>query len=96
VRNYDALQWRNSGYSARLGLFAGSIDARAFLPVILLLFHISWTTFYIFVAGVALFGILEFLGYSAPVAIRRLRCWIAGRRRYVHRTVIRRRRFVHG
>jgi len=96
MKDYSDILWRNSGLSARMGLGVASIDARAFLPILGLIFHISWTTFYIFVGAVSIFSFLEFLGYSAPVAIRKLRSTIAGRRRYVHRSKDRLRRLTHG
>lgn len=96
MKYYDHTQWRNSALSSRMGLGFTSIDARAFIPILAVLLHISWTTFYIFLGAVALFSFLEYLGYSAPVAVRKLRSIIAGKRRYVQRTVARRKRFVHG
>ena len=96
VRDYGPVQWRNSGLSARMGLIIASIDARAFLPILALLLHISWPTLYIFIGAVSFFAFLEFLGYSAPVAFRKLRSLIAGRHRFVQKTVARRRRIIHG
>lgn len=96
MRNYDHVQWRNSGLMPRLGLLVVSIDARATLPIILVLFHISWTTFYIFLGAVILFSVLEFYGYTFSVATRRLRALIAGRYRFVQHPISKRRRFIHG
>lgn len=96
MKFYEDVQWRNSGLSARMGLGVVSIDARAFLPILGLILHISWTTLYVFMAVVSLFAILEFLGYSAPVALRKLRSLIAGKHRFVQRTVSRRRRLING
>lgn len=96
MKFYEDVQWRNSGLAARMGLGFVSIDARAFLPILGLILHISWTTFYIFVAVVSLFAILEFLGYTAPVALRKLRSLIAGKHRFVQKPVTRRRRLING
>lgn len=96
MKFYEEVQWRNSGLAARMGLGVVSIDARAFLPILGLILHISWTTLYVFMAVVSLFAILEFLGYSAPVALRKLRSLIAGKHRFVQRTVSRRRRLING
>lgn len=96
MKHYEEIQWRNSGLSARMGLLAFSIDARAFLPILALILHISWTTLYLFLGAVSFFALLEYLGYSTPVAIRKARSMIAGRHRFVQRTTSRRRRLVHG
>lgn len=96
LKFYDHIQWRNSGLSARMGLLVVSIDARAFLPILALILHISWTTLYIFIGAVSFFAILEYLGYTAPVAMRKARSLIAGRYRFVQRTTSRRRRIIHG
>jgi len=96
MKSYETIQWRNSGLVARMGLVVLSIDARAFLPILLLILHISWTTLYIFIGAVICFALLEYLGYSAPVAVRKARSLIAGRHRFVQRTISRRRRLIHG
>ena len=96
MKFYEDTQWRNTGLAARMGLLVFSIDARAFLPILALILHISWTTLYIFIGAVSFFALLEFLGYSAPVAIRKARSLIAGRHRFVQRTISRRRRLIHG
>jgi hypothetical protein len=96
MKFYENIQWRNSGLAARMGLIVGSIDARAFLPILGLILHISWTTLYIFIGAVSFFAFLEYIGYSAPVALRKARSLIAGRHRFVQRTISRRRRLIHG
>jgi intracellular multiplication protein IcmT len=96
MKFYEHVQWRNSGLTARFGLMVGSIDARAFLPILGLIFHISWTTLYIFIGAVTFFAFLEYLGYNVPVALRKVRSLVAGRHRFVQRTVSRRRRLIHG
>ena len=96
MKYYERTQWRNSGLFAKMGLGIISIDARAFLPILPLILHISWTTLYIFIGAVSLFIFLELLGYSAPVALRKARSLIAGRHRFVQRTISRRRRLIHG
>jgi len=96
VKFYEDMQWRNSGLAARMGLLFVSIDARAFIPILALIFHISWTSLYIFIGAVTIFSGLEYLGYSAPVAMRKLRSIIAGRYRFVHNSKSRQRRSIHG
>ncbi|MFA0809386.1 IcmT/TraK family protein [Microbulbifer epialgicus] len=96
MKFYEYTQWRNTGLAARLGLVIASIDARAFVFIFIFILHISWETLYTFLGIVTFFGLLEYLGYSVPVAIRKARSLIAGRRRFVQRTISRRRRIIHG
>lgn len=95
IKNYDEFQWRNSAYPAKLGLLFMSIDARAFLPVLGMI-HISKTTFYIFIASLCFFALLEYRGLAFMVALRRFRAVCAGKKRYIRKTSIRRKRFLHG
>lgn len=94
MRNSGIL-WRNSAYDARLGLGFASIDARACLPILGVIFHLSWWTFYTFVVVIVFFAILESLGYKLPVAFRKARCLIAGKLRHARRPTERRRRLIH-
>lgn len=93
--NISNIQWRNSALDARLGLGFTSIDARACLPILGVIFHLSWTTIYIFIGVMVFFAVLENMGYKLPVAIRKARNAVAGKSRYVHRTTQRRRRLIH-
>ena len=94
-RNDDA-QIRNSGMMPRLGLGIASIDARAAIPLIFVIFHFRMSTFIFLIITMIFFGLLEFLGLPIHVAFRRLRQLIVGRHRYVQKTLTRRRRMVHG
>jgi intracellular multiplication protein IcmT len=66
--------WRNTMLPVR----AYIVDARALVPLMIFLMHWSWTTLYVALVGIALFGTLEFCGLSFPAAIRTLRRWIVG------------------
>lgn len=94
-KNEDA-QIRHSGLMPRLGLGIGSIDARAALPLFLIIVHFRLSTFIFLVITMVFFGLLEFLGLPINIAFRRLRQIIVGRSRYVQQTISRRRRMVHG
>ena len=95
MKDYTAVQARNSGLTARLPLLIMSVDARAALAILVVILHISWTSFYIFIGSLAFFSLLEYLGYGLPVALRRARSTIAGKRRFVNKASRRRRRLIH-
>lgn len=95
MKDYSWVQARNSGLTARLPLLVTSIDARALISALFVVFHISWETFYIFLASLAFFGVLEYFGYGVPVAMRRARSAIAGKHRFVNKVSVRRRRLLH-
>jgi len=69
--------WRNTMLPIRIYV----ADARALIPVMLVLVHIRMWTFYLAIAGIAVFAVLEWFGLTFPAAIRTLRRWIVGRRR---------------
>jgi len=96
IKQFSESQLRNSGLTARLGLLMVSIDARAFIPILFLLFNISWVSFYIFIGSVTIFSMLEYVGYSFMVALRKLRSLIAGKKRFVQKHNSRRRRLIYG
>ncbi len=96
LKNYESLQWYNSALMARLGLVIWSIDARSFLPVFLLIFHLSWTSLKICLVSILFFSLLEFYGFTTVVALKRFRSMVTGRNRFVHNTKKRKRRFLHG
>lgn len=95
MRSYKDIQARNSGLTARLPLLVTSIDARALIAILIVVFHISWTSFFIFLATLIFFSVLEYLGYGVPVAARRARALIAGKNRFVNKASRRRRRLIH-
>lgn len=98
LRDYhsDDAQIRHSALMPRLGLFIASVDARAAIPILLLVFHFRWYTFFALVGTMVFFGILEFLGLPINIAFRRMRQMIVGKHRYVQKTLTRRRRMIHG
>ena len=69
--------WRNTMLPIRIYV----ADARALIPAMIALMHIRLWTFYIALAGIALFAVLEWLGLTFPAAVRMVRRWIVGRRR---------------
>ncbi|MCH9665931.1 MAG: IcmT/TraK family protein [Gammaproteobacteria bacterium] len=98
LRNYqtDDAQIRNSGLMPRFGMFVASVDARAAVPLLFVIFHLRLSTLIILVFVMLFFGILEFLGLPPGVAFRRMRKMIVGKHRYVQKTLTRRRRMIHG
>jgi intracellular multiplication protein IcmT len=69
--------WRDTARTPRLGF----VDARISYAVLIFCFHISMATFVIVVMAALVFGIVERLGYSFEVLLRRLRIRLVGRRR---------------
>jgi len=66
--------WRNSMRTVRFITF----DARAALPLPLLLVYARWSTLFLSVAFLMLFRFLERKGLTFPAAIRNFRSWIIG------------------
>lgn len=64
--------WRNSMRTVRFLAF----DARAALPLPLLLVYARWSTFILFIVTLALFRYLERKGLTFPSALRNLRAWL--------------------
>lgn len=98
LRNYQTedAQIRNSGLMPRFGMFVASIDARAAIPLLFVIFHLRLSTLIIMLLVMVFFGILEYLGLPPGVAFRRMRQMIVGKHRYVQKTLTRRRRMIHG
>jgi len=69
--------WRNTMLPIRIYI----ADARALIPMMVVLVHIRLWTFYIALAGIAVFAVLEWLGLTYPAAVRTVRRIIVGRRR---------------
>lgn len=96
MKVYDHFQWWASSPYTKINLFVVEIDARviwAFIPTAL---HISAFTAYFGIGMLVLFGLLDHLGYSVPVSIKRVRTFWAGGKRTVNSNKRRRRRFIHG
>ncbi|KZX57827.1 hypothetical protein A3709_19580 [Halioglobus sp. HI00S01] len=99
LQDYSYLRWHNSGAKPKLGLAPeGSIqvDASAFSAFLLLGFFPSETTFYTSLSIFAVLAGLEYLGYTLPVAAKKLRGFIAGKRRGTTDIKLRRRRLAYG
>lgn len=69
------MQWRDSGRSVR---FLGIMDGRAAFLLMLMIYNISWWTFFVAVGGIGALALMERKGYSIPNAMRRLRVLIVG------------------
>lgn len=69
--------WRDTARSARFFI----VDYRAAFPLLLFLLHIRvWTFVLALVVIFCLYG-LERYGYTVPVFLRIMRCWLAGPRK---------------
>ncbi|WP_241136353.1 IcmT/TraK family protein [Achromobacter insuavis] len=51
----------------------------AYTPTIVVLYHITWTTFYIAVGTIVVYGILAWLGYPLHVLLAKLGHLVRGR-----------------
>jgi len=69
--------WRNSMQTVRFFAF----DARAALPLPLLLVYARWSTLALMVCTLLLFRFLERKGLTVPAAIRNFRAWMVGAER---------------
>lgn len=96
VKDLTWTQWWKGGKEAKLGLGVIAVDAKVFLPFLILLFHQSFIMLYTAIGITFLFALLQFLNIPSRIAATRVRFYITGRRRYVHNFKIRRRRFVNG
>ncbi len=69
--------WRDTARPARFFF----VDYRAAFPLLLFLLHIRvWTCLLAITVVFCLYG-LERYGYTVPVFLRILRCWLAGPRK---------------
>ncbi|MGB4057542.1 MAG: IcmT/TraK family protein [Alphaproteobacteria bacterium] len=69
--------WRNSMRTVRFMAF----DARAALPLPLLLVYFRWSTLSLTIASLVFFRFLEQKGLTFPAALRNFRSWLVGRHR---------------
>lgn len=69
--------WRNSMRPVRFLAF----DARAALPLPLLLVYARWSTLFLTIVTMMLFRFLEQRGLTFPAALRNLRAWVVGKDR---------------
>lgn len=71
--------WRDTALPVRFGLFdIVSIDAQAVFPLVIWLIDLSWRTFFLAVAAIAAFALMERFGLRPAAAMRRLRMIMAG------------------
>lgn len=66
--------WRNTGLPARLFV----LDARACIPLLVLVTGWTWNTLAIAVCGVVFFGAIAWTGYTLPAVLRLLRRLVVG------------------
>lgn len=69
--------WRNSMRTVRFLAF----DARAGLPIPLLLVYARWSTLILTIVFLIAFRLLEQKGLTFPAAIRSVRSWLVGKDR---------------
>ena len=67
--------WRDAGRVPRIA----GIDARAYFPLLLALFHIRYWTLGLAVVVIAIFKFMETRGYTLPVFVRAVRHWLRGK-----------------
>ncbi len=68
--------WRDTARTPRFWIFSAYIV----VPLVLFLFHIRWWTFTVLVVAIGVMSIIEYFGYTPPVAALSLRMWLAGKR----------------
>ncbi len=69
--------WRDSARPSKLGIFNSS----ATFPLVFMLFHLSWHTFYIALAFMVFLTVIDHFGFSINVFFRLLRSTLAGPRK---------------
>ena len=69
--------WRDTAREAKLGPF----NVIAFLPLMLFLFSISWSTFAVLILTLIALQVLEYFVFGPATFIRFFRSKIAGKRR---------------
>lgn len=69
--------WRNTMRVIRFISF----DARAALPIPVLLFYARWSTLFVTILFLYVFRYLERKGLTFPAALRNLRSWMVGKDR---------------
>ncbi len=94
MKDYTYLQAKNSGLRAKLGLMVISIDGFAFIPLVVLPFHVRPWSIGVCVSFILIFIVFEKLGYPRLVALRKIRSMIAGRYR-ASKDVVKRRRTMN-
>ncbi|HET9843239.1 MAG TPA: IcmT/TraK family protein [Gammaproteobacteria bacterium] len=77
MRNPATAHWRDSARRPKLFF----MDAYSAFPLLLFLLHIRWWTFFLCIAAIAFFVILEKFGFTVPVFQRWIRAFLAGNTR---------------
>ena len=73
----DDAHWRDTARDPKLWIF----DYYATFPIVIMLFHITWTTFFIAVGAMLFFSLVKHYGFSVPVFFRAIRSTLAGKRK---------------
>lgn len=68
--------WRESARSPRFSIFSAYIA----VPLVVFLFHIRIWTLVLLVVTIITMTVIEYFGYTPPVAVMALRAWIAGKK----------------
>jgi intracellular multiplication protein IcmT len=69
--------WRDTARDPKLWVF----DYYAVFPIVIMLFHITWITFYIAISVMLFLSIIKRYGFSVPVFLRVIRSTLAGKRK---------------
>lgn len=68
-------EWRESARELKFFIFSGWV----FIPVLVFVMHITMVTFIILVITIAAMKVIEYFGFTVPVAVLALRARLAGR-----------------
>lgn len=69
--------WQNTGRETKFWIFNSTTS----FPVLLLMLRISWNTFFLVIATMGVFFILDYYGFKVKVFFRLIRSFLAGRRK---------------
>ena len=69
--------WQNTGREAKLWIFNSTTS----FPVLLLMLNLSWNTFFLVIATMAVFFVLDYYGFNIRVFFRFVRSFLAGSRK---------------
>ena len=76
-RPKSTASWRDSARASRLWMF----DSIAFFPMLIMIFHIRWWTFFLALFCVACLSVLRYYGYTVRVFGRMILSFLAGKRK---------------
>jgi intracellular multiplication protein IcmT len=80
MRNPHTAHWRDSSRTPKFFV----LDAFSAIPLLLMLLHIRWWTFFTAVGVCVFFMVLNRFGFTLPIFLRWLRAFIAGNQRVAH------------